>query len=619
MTASVGTAAAERRYVVIGAGAVGATLAAELHTAGIATVLVARGAHLDALRAGGLRYLRPDGEHVVDVPVAAGPAEVDLRAGDVLVLATKAQDAESTIADWAWRPVKGGLSAAESLPVLVLQNGLDTELVALRRFATVYGAAVWSPSTYLVPGEVESPAAPAVGIVWVGRFPGGHDARLAPIADDLRAARHLVEVVEDIPRWRAGKLLGIVVNALDALYRPSPLRDRVAAALSAEAREVYAAAGRLAADLPADTTLDLSQFVSHPIPGRPPAGRSTWQSLQRGASLESDFLNGEIVLLARLHGVDAPHNAAALARIRRAEREGTTAGSLGDDDLRATFPRLDVLVDAAALAAELAGPRPPVLLDVRWALGDPHGREHHRDGHLPGAVYVDLDTELAAPVGDPLAGRHPLPDIADLQDAARRWGVSTGRPVVAYDATGGLAAGRAWWLLRWAGLTDVRLLDGGLGAWVAAGLPVETGAVPEPGTGDVELSPGHLPVLDADGAADLARSGLLLDARAAERYRGETEPIDLRAGHVPGAVSAPTGDNLAPDGRFRPAAELRARVAELGEGPVGVYCGSGVTAAHEIAALAAAGIPAALFPGSWSAWSSDPARPVAVGPDPDGS
>jgi thiosulfate/3-mercaptopyruvate sulfurtransferase len=279
--------------------------------------------------------------------------------------------------------------------------------------------------------------------------------------------------------------------------------------------------------------------------------------------------------------------------------------------------RLAVLVDADALAAELAGPNPPVLLDVRWALGDPHGREHHREGHVPGAVYVDLDTELAEHSADATQGRHPLPDVAGLQASARRWGISAGRPVVAYDATGGLAAARAWWLLRWAGLTDVRLLDGGLAAWTAAGRPIETGPGSDPEPGDVELTGGHLPVLDADGAAALPSAGLLLDARAAERYRGEVEPIDPRAGHIPGAVSAPTSDNLAADGRFRRADELRVRFAALGAAEeVGVYCGSGVTAAHQIAALATIGVDAALYPGSWSAWSSDPDRPVATGPEP---
>jgi thiosulfate/3-mercaptopyruvate sulfurtransferase len=255
------------------------------------------------------------------------------------------------------------------------------------------------------------------------------------------------------------------------------------------------------------------------------------------------------------------------------------------------------------------------LLDVRWALGDPHGREHYLDGHLPGARFVDLDTELAAaPTAE--GGRHPLPAPADLQAAARRWGVRRGQTVVCYDATGNLAAARAWWLLRWAGVEDVRLLDGGLRAWTEAGLPLAQGQ-PEPvPEGDVLLSPGHLPTLSADDAAELAAGGVLLDARAAERYRGEIEPVDPRAGHIPGAVSAPTSDNLTEGGRFRPPEELAGRFAALGADgrrPVGVYCGSGVTAAHEVVALAIAGVDAALFPGSWSAWSADPDRPVATG------
>ncbi|GAA4546199.1 rhodanese-like domain-containing protein [Pseudonocardia xishanensis] len=601
------------RYVVIGAGAVGGTLAAELHLAGLSTLLVARGAHLEALR-GGLRYVRPDGEQRIDVPVAA-PDEVALDPEDVLVLAPKAQDAEAALADWAWRPV-GERTAAEVLPVITLQNGLDAERVALRRFATVYGAVSWSPATYVTPGEIESPGAPAVGVLWLGRYPAGRDERAESIAADLRKARHLAEVVEDVPRWKAGKLPAILGNALEALYPAGPLRERAAAAVRAEARAVYAAAGVSAADLRAETELDLTRFAVEPLPGRAPTGRSTWQSVIRGVSPETDFLNGEIALLARLHGTAAPRNAAVQARLQRAVGAGSPVGSLDEADLRAVLPDLDVLVDPAGLAAELAGPTPPVLLDVRWALGDPHGREHHREGHLPGAVYVDLDAELAAHTDDPTDGRHPLPAVADLQAAARRWGVRADRPVVVYDASGGLAAGRAWWLLRWAGHPDVRLLDGGLAAWTAQHGPLESGPVPDPEPGDVVLSPGHLPTLDADAAADLARTGLLLDARASERYRGEVEPIDPRAGHVPGAVSAPTGENLAADGRFR--ADLRERFAALGaaEGPVGVYCGSGVTAAHQVAALAAAGITAALFPGSWSAWSSDPDRPVATGAEP---
>ncbi len=276
---------------------------------------------------------------------------------------------------------------------------------------------------------------------------------------------------------------------------------------------------------------------------------------------------------------------------------------------------MDVLITAAALAAPPRYPR--AVLDVRWALGDPDGREHYRAGHVPGAVFVDR--ELAAPPS-PAAGRHPLPTLEDLQVAARRWGVRQGGHVVVYDDAGGLAAARAWWLLRWAGVEQVQLLDGGLRAWRAAGLPLATGdEAAEPG--DVTLSPGpagrgHLPIVDADGAAHLAAEGVLLDVRAGERYRGEVEPIDPVAGHVPGAVSAPTGANLDDAGRFLPAAVLRERFAGLGvrDGvPVAAYCGSGVTAAHTVAALAVAGIDAALYPGSWSQWSNDPTRPVATG------
>jgi thiosulfate/3-mercaptopyruvate sulfurtransferase len=279
---------------------------------------------------------------------------------------------------------------------------------------------------------------------------------------------------------------------------------------------------------------------------------------------------------------------------------------------------MPVLVDAAALAAELDGVDPPVLLDVRWKLGDPDGRPHYLAGHLPGARYVDLDRELSAPP-NPGGGRHPLPALGDLQAAARSWGVGKTSRVVVYDDNGGTSAARAWWLLRWAGVPDVRILDGALGGWAAAGFPLRSGEPAQVSPGDVELAPGHLPVVDADGAAEVARTGVLLDARAGERYRGEVEPVDPRPGHIPGALSAPTLDNLAPDGTFRRPDDLRARFAALGAGgtgPVAAYCGSGITAAHEIAALAIAGIPAALYPGSWSAWSTDPARPAATGPTP---
>ena len=281
-----------------------------------------------------------------------------------------------------------------------------------------------------------------------------------------------------------------------------------------------------------------------------------------------------------------------------------------------------ILTTADELRSRLASGERVVVLDVRWVLGDDRGHDRYLEGHVPGAVFVDLSTELAGPPSAS-AGRHPLPEPVDLERAGRRWGIDQGDAVVAYDDNGNQAAARAWWLLRWAGLDDVTLLDGGLAAWVATGGPLETGDVVTP-IGDVDLGAGHLPTVDADEAAALARSGVLLDARAGARYRGEVEPIDPQAGHVPGARSVPTADNLDAAGRFRPAAELTARFAALGVGAsdsigggtVGVYCGSGVTAAHEIAALAIAGIDAALYPGSWSQWSSDPDRPVATGADP---
>ncbi|SKC48853.1 sulfurtransferase [Krasilnikoviella flava] len=292
-------------------------------------------------------------------------------------------------------------------------------------------------------------------------------------------------------------------------------------------------------------------------------------------------------------------------------------------------PRSRVLVTVAELAADLrlsAGPDPevgaPVLLDVRWALGMTDGRERYLEGHLPDAVYVDLEAELAAEAS-PAEGRHPLPSASSFQRSARAWGVHEGSRVVVYDTVGGTSAARAWWLLRFFGVRDVRILDGGLPAWVRSGFALEVGDVVHR-PGDLVARPGHLPVLDADDAAELAESGTLLDARAVERYRGETEPVDPQAGHVPGAVSAPTSGNLRDDGTFLDDAALAERFADLGLRAgsdadvlsVGVYCGSGVTASHEVAALACAGIPAGLYPGSWSQWSNDPTRPVATGERP---
>ncbi len=248
------------------------------------------------------------------------------------------------------------------------------------------------------------------------------------------------------------------------------------------------------------------------------------------------------------------------------------------------------------------------VIDVRYLMGGPPGEGQHRDGHVPGAAYVDMDTALADPPG--VGGRHPLPDEARFEEAMRRAGVHADRPVVAYDDWQGRGAARAWWLLRFHGHPDVRVLDGGWSAWLSEGLAVESGEV-DVAHGDFTVSVDkQMPVVGAD---DVRRVEVLIDARAAERYAGEVEPVDPVAGRIPGAVNVPTTANIDEHGRFRSATDLRAAYARVGAdtaGSVAAYCGSGVTAAHDVLAMEVAGIRAALYPGSWSGWITDPDRPV---------
>jgi len=273
------------------------------------------------------------------------------------------------------------------------------------------------------------------------------------------------------------------------------------------------------------------------------------------------------------------------------------------------------LVTAGQLAAELAGPGAPTVLDCRWTLAGGADRDGYGKGHLPGAVFVDLDRDLAAPPG--AGGRHPLPAPEAFQAAMRRAGVRDDRPVVAYDQGEPGGAARAWWLLGWFGHPDARVLDGGLRAWVAAGLPVTTETA-DPDPGDFTARPGGRSLLDAAGAARLAAAGVLLDARAPARYQGLEEPVDPVAGHIPGARNAPMAD-LVGDHGLVPPASLRRLLDRHGARPgtpVGVYCGSGVVAAHLVLACEVAGIPASLYAGSWSDWVADPSHPVATGPEP---
>jgi thiosulfate/3-mercaptopyruvate sulfurtransferase len=264
------------------------------------------------------------------------------------------------------------------------------------------------------------------------------------------------------------------------------------------------------------------------------------------------------------------------------------------------------LIDVAELRTLLPN---VTLLDVRWVLGRTDGHEVYRAGHIPGGVFVDLNTALADPAG--AGGRHPLPDPDRFVALMRAFGVSNDCPVVVYDDVAGTSAARAWWLLKYFGHSDVRLLDGGWSAWVTSDGPVETGDATV-GGGDFSGRPGSMPVLEVDYILAFATSGTLIDARAAERFRGETEPVDPVAGHIPGAINVPTAANL-DGGRFKSVEELREVYAAALEGPVACYCGSGVTAAHDVLALSLLGVDAALYPGSWSHWVTDRSRPVATG------
>lgn len=275
------------------------------------------------------------------------------------------------------------------------------------------------------------------------------------------------------------------------------------------------------------------------------------------------------------------------------------------------------LISAAALAAELAAGSQMVLADVRWSLTGPPGRPEYEAGHLPGAGWVDLESELTT--HGPTGGRHPLPDPAVFQAAMRRLGISISTPVVAYDGSTSLAASRLWWLLTDAGHEDVRVLDGGFAAWQAAGLPIETGPGAGPSDGDFLARPGQRAAVDTEGVLALLggrgdrADAILVDVRAADRYAGENETMDPIAGHIPGALSRPSTENLTASGEFKAPAEITARFADIGGEPI-FYCGSGITAAHTLLALESTGRTGAIYPGSWSDWITDPARPRATGP-----
>ena len=330
------------RYIIIGAGAVGGTIGGRLALAGHEVVLVARGAHLEALRRHGLRLGTPSGQETVNVPAIGGPGEINLAPSDVLVVTTKSQDSVAVLSQWARRPVAGGGSADGGLPVICAQNGVANERFALRRFRRVYGMCVWLPATYVAPGEVAAHGTPLAGLLWVGRYPAGTDETIEQVAADLAGSRFLAPVSPQVMRWKYRKLLGNLSNAIEALTgnrragkagrATGQLLDRVAA----EGTAVLDAAGigyATAAEVDAvrGRHVDFGE-----VAGVTYGGGSSWQSLTRGTgSIEADFLNGEIVLLGREHGVSTPVNAALQRLANRAAADRIAPGAVTPEEILA--------------------------------------------------------------------------------------------------------------------------------------------------------------------------------------------------------------------------------------------------------------------------------------------
>ncbi|SBT54571.1 ketopantoate reductase family protein [Micromonospora narathiwatensis] len=314
------------RYVIIGAGAVGGTIGVRLGEAGRDVTLVARGAHLDTIRQRGLTLRTPEGSVTSRLPALAGPGDRPLPADTALVLTVKSQDTDAALATWVDAPVEGGGTAGERLPILLAQNGVANERAALRLFARVHPVCVWLPATHLDPGVVVANGHPHPGMLHIGRYPAGSDDTSRSVAADLTAAGFAAPVRDDVMRWKYGKLLSNLGNGLQALLGadiPEPLAARV----RAEGEAVLAAAGIPHTTRQEEAAERGDQVRHRPVGGEARAGGSTWQSLARGAgSAEADHLNGEIVLLGRLHGVPAPANAAVQVAVRRAVRERIPAG-----------------------------------------------------------------------------------------------------------------------------------------------------------------------------------------------------------------------------------------------------------------------------------------------------
>jgi 2-dehydropantoate 2-reductase len=340
------------RYVIVGAGAVGGTIGGRLAQHGHEVVLMARGRHAEALATEGLRLISPDGEQTFRLPVVAQPADLQLSAQDALVLATKTQDSAAVLSDLAGLPVAGTSgAAAELIPVFCAQNGVENERLALRRFAHVYGVCVMLPASHLEPGVVQSQGSPHSGLLDLGRYPRGVDVTASTVAADLASSGFVSEPVDDVMRWKYAKLLRNLGNAVDALCGSVNGTNETAGA-----EELLRRARQEALDCFAAAGIDVvpsEEWTSHrgglveikPVAGQQRLGGSTWQSLARGAgSVEADYLNGEIVLLGRLHGIATPVNAVLQEQVNAAARQRVAPGTLD----------VDVLVEAVRRRSESA-------------------------------------------------------------------------------------------------------------------------------------------------------------------------------------------------------------------------------------------------------------------------
>ncbi|MFG2822832.1 ketopantoate reductase family protein [Kitasatospora sp. NPDC048365] len=331
------------RYLIIGAGAVGGTIGGRLYESGHPVVLVARGEHLAALRGEGLRFTTPEGTRLLPVPAVGGPADVTLTTEDVLVLAVKTQHSQALLDEWSVQPVSGpdgrpAGTAGELLPLVCAQNGVENERLALRRFRRVYAMCVWLPSTHLAPGRVSAAGSPCSGMLHLGRFPSGTDDTAAAIAADLAASHFDAPVTAEVMAWKYAKLLGNLGNALEAVAGPidGDTRTAVWRRVQEEGRAALAAAGIASVGAEQQRATRGDRITLLPLPGEERGGGSSWQSLARGTGdIEADHLNGEIVLLGRLHGVPTPVNAALQRLANEFARTGRAPGSLPEAELAA--------------------------------------------------------------------------------------------------------------------------------------------------------------------------------------------------------------------------------------------------------------------------------------------